>query len=87
MAIEIYTTGWCPYCRRAKDLLTKKGLAFDEIDVETVPGARAKMMERAKGGRSVPQIFFGDHHIGGCDDLYDLEQSGRLESLVAEFAK
>ncbi len=87
MAIDIYTTSWCPYCRRAKELLTKKGLGFEEFDVETVPGARAKMVERAKGRTSVPQIFFGDHHVGGSDDLYELDRAGTLDALIAEHAK
>ena len=81
--VTIYTTAWCPYCSAAKSLLKEKGAAFQEIDVERVQGARTAMVERAGGRTSVPQIFIGATHVGGCDDLYDLEHSGKLDSLLA----
>ncbi len=85
--ITIYTTQTCPYCRRAKELLTKKNLAFTEISVDGDGEARMKMMERANGRTSVPQIFFDDMHIGGCDDLYDLHYDGKLDILLADLAR
>lgn len=81
--ITIYTTPACPYCHAAKDLLRKKGAAFAEIDVSGKPAERRAMTERAGGRRSVPQIFIGDRHIGGCDDLYDLNNAGKLDPLLA----
>ena len=78
--VVIYSTGWCPYCSRAKELLESKGVAFEEIDVDARPEARAEMMTRS-GRRSVPQIFIGATHVGGCDDLHELEASGRLDTL------
>jgi glutaredoxin 3 len=81
--ITIYTTAWCPYCSAAKSLLKEKGAAFTEIDVERVPGARRTMVERAGGRTSVPQIFIGETHVGGCDDLYALNGAGKLEPLLA----
>jgi glutaredoxin 3 len=71
--IEIYTTTTCPYCVKAKKLLEKKGLSFEEIDVSNNPELREKMVERAQGRRTVPQIFINGHSIGGCDDLYALD--------------
>ena len=82
-AVEIYTTPICPYCLAAKRLLTKKGVAFDEIDVSTDAGLRAKMMERAGGRRTVPQIFIGGQHVGGCDDLHALDADGKLDPMLA----
>jgi glutaredoxin 3 len=82
--ITIYTTPICPYCVRAKALLKKKGAAFDEIDVFMDADARAEMQQKARGGRSVPQIFIGDTHVGGCDDLYALESRGQLDPLLAK---
>jgi glutaredoxin 3 len=81
-AVIIYTTGWCPYCRRARKLLEKKGVSFTEIDVESAPEKRAEMQARS-GRRTVPQIFIGDSHVGGCDDLHDLEDEGKLDALLA----
>ena len=72
-----------PYCSAAKGLLAKKGVAFQEIDVERAAGARAAMTERANGRTSVPQIFIGERHVGGCDDLFDLDQAGQLDQLLA----
>ncbi|KAB1070681.1 glutaredoxin 3 [Methylobacterium planeticum] len=80
--VTIYTTAWCPYCSAAKSLLKEKGLAFQEIDVEKTQGARATMVQRAGGRTSVPQIFVGATHVGGCDDLYALERAGRLDPLL-----
>ena len=85
--ITIYTTQSCPYCRRAKDLLRKKNLAFHEIGVDGDPQARAQMRERAQGRSTVPQIFFGEKHIGGCDELYELDDDGRLDPLIAELSR
>jgi glutaredoxin 3 len=80
--VEIYTTQICPYCAAAKRLLTKKGVAYTEIDVGRDPGLRMKMTERAGGLRTVPQIFIGGQHVGGCDDLHDLDHEGRLDALL-----
>ena len=80
--VEIYTTQVCPYCVRAKDLLKRKGVNVTEIHVDNDDDLRMKMMERAGGRRSVPQIFINDQHIGGCDDLYALEQAGKLDALL-----
>lgn len=82
MKITIYTTQTCPFCHAAKDLLVQKKQDFDEIDVSGDPQGRARMTERADGRTSVPQIFFDDTHIGGCDDLYDLERNGQLDKLI-----
>lgn len=79
--ITIYTTRYCPYCAAAKALLKKKGLQFDEIDVQD-PSLRQQMMLKAHGRRTVPQIFIGDTHVGGSDDLHELERRGRLEPLL-----
>lgn len=81
--VEIYTTPTCPYCTAAKRLLTKKGAAYTEIDVSRDPDQRAAMMRRANGGRTVPQIFIGGTHVGGCDDLHELDHEGRLDPLLA----
>lgn len=82
MTIEIYTTRTCPFCHRAKALLDQKGVRYDEIDVGADPALRAKMTQRASGKRSVPQIFVGKTHVGGCDDLYALERAGKLDPLL-----
>jgi glutaredoxin 3 len=79
--IKIYLTGWCPYCQRAKQLLGQKALAFTEIDVEDDPASRTEMIARS-GRRSVPQIFIGARHVGGCDDLFALDRSGELDRLI-----
>jgi glutaredoxin 3 len=79
--IVMYVTGWCPYCARARALLDARGVTVEEIDVEAVPDARSEM--RARSGRStVPQIFIGDDHVGGCEDLLALDEAGRLDSLL-----
>jgi glutaredoxin 3 len=80
--VQIYTTGWCPYCGAAKSLLEKKGVAFEEIDA-TPDAARMEMIQRAHGRRTVPQIFIGDVHVGGYDDLAALERRGQLDPLLA----
>ena len=81
-AVVIYSTGWCPYCARAKKLLERKGVSYTEVDVESAPEKRAEMQTRS-GRRTVPQIFIGDTHVGGCDDLHDLEDEGKLDALLA----
>jgi glutaredoxin 3 len=79
--VIMYIAGWCPYCERARSLLTLKGVVFEEIDVEAVPGARAEMLARC-GRSSVPQIFIGTEHVGGSDDLEALEAAGRLDLML-----
>ena len=78
----MYATGWCPYCSRARELLERKGVQFEEIDVDVRPEARAEMMTRSGGRRTVPQIFIGDQHVGGSDDLYELDAAGGLDPLL-----
>lgn len=80
--VTIYTTPYCPYCHAAKALLKKKGVHFDEIDVQD-PALRQQMTMRANGGRTVPQIFIGDKHVGGCDDIHALDAAGKLDPLLA----
>jgi glutaredoxin 3 len=82
--VEIYTTPFCGYCHAAKRLLTQKGVSFTEVDVSGDPAARAAMTRRANGRRTVPQIFVGPTHVGGCDDLYALDRAGKLDPLLAE---
>ena len=79
--VTIYTTPICPYCLSAKQLLTRKGVAFDEINVMGDP-ARREEMETRSGRRTVPQIWVGDRHVGGCDDLYALDRAGGLDPLL-----
>jgi glutaredoxin 3 len=81
--VLIYTTPICPYCMRAKSLLKKKGAEVEEIDVFMDCDARSEMETKSHGARTVPQIFIGDIHVGGCDDLYKLEQAGKLDPLLA----
>ena len=81
--VTIYTTKLCGYCFAAKRLLKQKGVAYEEIDVSFSAKARQDMTARANGGRSVPQIFVDDHHVGGCDELHALEQAGDLDTLLA----
>jgi glutaredoxin 3 len=80
--IEIYTSPYCGYCHRAKALLARKGAAFLEIDVMADGKRRAEMLARSGGRQTVPQIFIGDRHVGGCDDLYALESKGELDPLL-----
>jgi len=79
--VLMYVTDWCPYCARARSLLASKGVAFEEIDIEAVEGARSEMEARS-GRSSVPQIFIGDQHVGGCDELQALDEAGRLDPLL-----
>lgn len=80
--VTIYTTPFCGFCHAAKRLLASKDVTFDEIDVSGQPEKRQQMMARSNGGYTVPQIFIGDAHVGGCDDLYDLERAGKLDPLL-----
>jgi len=80
--IVVYSTGWCPYCVRARALLERKGLPFREIKVDEDPAQREAMLARSGGRRTVPQIFVGDHHVGGFDELYALEKAGQLDALT-----
>ena len=82
--VEIYTTRYCPYCHSAKALLNRKGVAFTEIDVTGDWEGRRKMVERARGGYTVPQIFIGTTHVGGSDELHELDAAGRLDPLLAD---
>lgn len=79
----MYATGWCGYCARARALLQKKQVAFEEIDIEARPEARAEMIARS-GRRTVPQIFIGETHVGGSDDLMRLEAEGKLDPLLKQ---
>lgn len=81
--VEIYTSPLCGFCHAAKRLLTSKGISFAEVDIWEQPERKAEMVQRANGGRTVPQIFIGDDHIGGCDDLHALERAGKLDALLA----
>lgn len=81
-SILIYTSAWCPYCIRAKALLDRKGVAYEEISVDGEPGVRAEMASKA-GRTSVPQIWIDQTHVGGCDDLYALERAGKLDTLLS----
>ena len=80
--VEIYTWATCPYCLRAKELLDRKGVAYVEHGIDGDEAAREAMSQRAGGRRTVPQIFVGEHHVGGCSDLYELEEAGRLDALL-----
>ncbi len=81
--VRIYTTPFCPYCARAKSLLSRKGVEFEEIDVYMDAAARKEMVEKSSGRQTVPQIFIGERHIGGCDDLHALDSAGELDPLLA----
>jgi len=81
--VEIYTWSTCPFCIRAKALLDKKGVQFTEYCIDGDEAARSKMAQRANGGRSLPQIFINNQHIGGCDDIYALDRQGKLDPLLA----
>lgn len=82
--VEIYTSPLCGYCHAAKRLLTAKGTSFTEIDLARHPERRAEMTARAHGARTVPQIFIGDVHVGGSDDLHALEKAGKLDNLLED---
>lgn len=81
-SIRVYSTAFCGYCERAKALLARKGLAYTEIRVDEEAGQREVMLRLSGGRRTVPQIFIGDHHVGGFDELYALNRSGELDSLT-----
>jgi glutaredoxin 3 len=81
--VVIYTIDWCPYCEAALDLLSSKGVEFEEINLTGRPAERMKLLEKARGRTTVPQIFIGDTHVGGCDDLYALDRAGGLDPLLA----
>jgi len=80
-AVVMYATGWCPYCERARSLLRDKGTAFEEFDIDALPERRAEMFTRS-GRRTVPQIFIGERHVGGSDDIYELDAAGGLDRLL-----
>ncbi|MCW5693741.1 MAG: glutaredoxin 3 [Pseudolabrys sp.] len=82
--VVIYTIDWCPYCEAALDLLASKGIEFEEINLTGKPAERTKLREKAGGSPTVPQIFIGSTHVGGCDDLYGLDRAGRLDPLLAD---
>ena len=77
--VEMYTTGWCPYCAMARALLDRKGVAYSEIDIMAAPNRRGEMIKRAGGRSTVPQIFIDGEHIGGCDDMMALDRTGGLD--------
>lgn len=81
--VEIYTSPLCGFCHAAKRLLKSKGVTFSEVDVLLHPSRKAEMIQRANGGRTVPQIFIGETHVGGCDELHALEREGKLDALLA----
>jgi glutaredoxin 3 len=81
--VTIYTTPFCPYCLMAKQLLERKGFDYEEIDVSRKPALRAEMQAKARGRTTVPQIWIGSSHVGGCDELYELEAAGQLDPLLA----
>jgi glutaredoxin 3 len=80
-AIVLYVSGWCPFCQRAQGLLTKKGLTYRVVDIDEDATSREEMIARS-GRRSVPQVFIGDKHVGGCDDLFALEGLGELDRMI-----
>ncbi|WP_137886338.1 glutaredoxin 3 [Pseudomonas sp. 2FE] len=80
-SVVIYSSDWCSYCTRAKQLLVQKGVPFEEISVDGKPEVRAEMTRKARA-TSVPQIWIGSTHVGGCDDLYALERAGKLDALL-----
>jgi glutaredoxin 3 len=79
--VEIYTTAWCPYCDAAKSLLQRKGVTYDEVNAQD-PETRAAMIQRAHGRRTVPQIFVGERHLGGYDDIAALDRAGKLDPIL-----
>jgi glutaredoxin 3 len=83
VTVEIYTKAFCPYCWRAKALLDEKGVSYQEIPVDYGGEIRQQMIQRANGRTTVPQIFIREHHVGGCDDLFDLERAGQLDDLIS----
>ena len=81
-AVTIYTRAFCPYCSRAVSLLKSKGADFNEIDAGMDPDKKAEMVQRANGARTFPQIFIGDRHVGGCDEMMALERAGKLDPML-----
>jgi glutaredoxin 3 len=81
LPVTVYVTDWCPYCSRTKDLLMRKGVEFNEINVDDAPKLREEMIARSNR-RTVPQVFIGEKHVGGCDDLFALEEAGDLDRLI-----
>ena len=81
--VQLYTSPTCGYCHAAKRLLTAKGVSYAEVNVAADPNKRAEMMQKSNGGRTVPQIFIGETHVGGYDDLAALEHAGKLDALLA----
>lgn len=82
--VTVYSTTWCPYCMAARSLLENKGVDFDLVDIGKAPERRSEMLERANGRHTVPQVFVGETHVGGYDDLEALERAGKLDALLAE---
>lgn len=85
-SVVMYFKPYCPYCHRAERLLNQKGVSIESINIAEFPERRAEMIERAHGRSTVPQIFINNQHIGGCDDLYELERQGKLDALLADEA-
>ena len=83
ITVELYTSPLCGFCHSAKRLLSQKGVSFSEINILAQPDRKGEMIKRANGGRTVPQIFIGDTHVGGCDDLFALDRAGKLDKLLA----
>jgi len=81
-AVQIYVSQYCPYCTRAKGLLNAKGISYDEVDVDAEPLRRSEMIDKSNGITSVPQIFIEQQHVGGCDDMFALENQGKLDALL-----
>jgi glutaredoxin 3 len=82
--VEIYTKWTCPYCARAKGLLAEKGIEYDEYEISTDPEKRAEMIQRSNGRTTVPQVFVGEVHVGGSDDLFMLESAGKLDTMLQD---
>lgn len=85
--ISVYTTSYCPYCVKAKNLLIKKSLPFEEFILDGDDNARMELVKKSNGKKTVPQIFIDDFHVGGCDELYDLDSSGELEKIISSKIK
>ncbi|KTF12377.1 glutaredoxin 3 [Pseudoalteromonas sp. H105] len=81
--VVLYTKAYCPFCQRALALLESKGVAFKNIDIGVQPELRAEMIKKAGGASTVPQIFINDEHIGGCDDMMDIEAQGKLDAKLS----
>jgi len=81
--VVVYSSGFCPYCQWAKKMLSEKNVEYSEIRIDQVEGAQQEMLSKSNGSRSVPQIFIGDTHVGGYDDMAALDRAGKLDSLIA----